>query len=226
MTPIILYIETSGEICSVCIAQGENIIGIKESNESHSHAAKVAVFANELLKENNLTVKNLDAVCVSAGPGSYTGLRIGVSLAKGICYAAEIPLVAVSTLKAMASGMKHQLNKSELLFCPMIDAKRMEVYTAVYDSQNNMVVPEQPMILDATSFTEYESGKIVYFGSGAKKIKTIRPEIQEINFTVSASHLVIPCLKKFENRELEDTAYFEPNYLKPFYSPVRKLPKK
>jgi tRNA threonylcarbamoyladenosine biosynthesis protein TsaB len=222
MNPLILYIETSYEVCSVCLAKGEELLGIKETMEPNSHAAKIAVFTDELLKQLNLSVKNLQAVCISAGPGSFTGLRIGASFAKGICYAADIPLLAVSTLMSMANGMKQTLLEGNHVFCPMIDARRMEVYTAAFDAQLNVLLPEQPMVLNSNSFSELCLKKTIFFGSGAKKLKSIRPEINEVFYVSSASHLIQPALQLFRKNEFADLAYFEPNYIKPFYSPKPK----
>jgi len=221
-SPLILYLETSGDICSVCLAQGDKILGIKASSESNSHSASVAVFVNELLKKNNLSEKSLNAICISKGPGSYTGLRIGASLAKGICYASEIPLIAVSTLEAMCEGMKAQFNSAELLYCPMIDARRMEVYTAVYDFSQNNLLAEQPMILDEHSFSEFDFNKMIFFGSGAEKFKKLHSNVRSEPFQPSASHLIRSGLRRYEYKKFEDIAYFEPNYLKPFYSPSFK----
>jgi tRNA threonylcarbamoyladenosine biosynthesis protein TsaB len=220
MSPLILYIETSGDVCSICLAAGDKILGIKETDTPNSHAASVAVFLDQLLKENQLTVNNLAAVCISKGPGSYTGLRIGTSLAKAICYAGNIPLIAVSTLEAMCNGVKNQAKEASLLFCPMIDARRMEVYTAVYDFQSNNLLPEQPMILNENSFEGFDFKRMVFFGSGADKFKNIHADIRIEPFRLSASHLLSLGLKRFEQSLHDDVAYFEPNYLKPFYSPA------
>lgn len=219
---MLLYIETSGEICSVCLANGEEILGIKESTTPNSHAALAAVFVQELFAENNLSAAQLNAVCISGGPGSYTGLRIGASLAKGICYAANIPLIAVSTLAAMTNGIISEINDANLWYCPMIDARRMEVYTAIYDSHLYIQQQEQPLILTDIPF-ELEYTKTIFFGSGAFKILQINAEAKMINhFKLSATHLIKLGLQQFAKKKFEDLAYFEPNYIKPFYSPAPK----
>lgn len=216
--PLILYIETSGEVCSVCLAKGEKVLGIKESIVYNSHASAVAVFVQELFTENNIVASNLNAVCVSAGPGSYTGLRIGVSLAKGICFANNLPLIAVSTLAAMANGAITSIKDANLWYCPMIDARRMEVYTAIYNNHLNIQQQEQPLILTDIPF-EIDYDKIIFFGSGASKVLQINAEAKILkHFVVSATHLIALGIQYFEEKKFEDLAYFEPNYIKPFYS--------
>ena len=216
--PLILYIETSGEVCSVCLAKGEKVLGIKESIVYNSHASAVAVFVQELFTENNIVASNLNAVCVSAGPGSYTGLRIGVSFAKGICFANNLPLIAVSTLAAMANGAIASIKDANLWYCPMIDARRMEVYTAIYNNHLNIQQQEQPLILTDIPF-EIDYDKIIFFGSGASKVLQINAEAKILkHFVVSATHLIALGIQYFEEKKFEDLAYFEPNYIKPFYS--------
>lgn len=216
--PLILYIETSGEVCSVCLAKGEKVLGIKESIVYNSHASAVAVFVQELFTENNIVASNLNAVCVSAGPGSYTGLRIGVSLAKGICFANNLPLIAVSTLAAMANGAIASIKDANLWYCPMIDARRMEVYTAIYNNHLNIQQQEQPLILTDIPF-EIDYDKIIFFGSGASKVLQINAEAKILkHFVVSATHLIASGIQYFEEKKFENLAYFEPNYIKPFYS--------
>jgi tRNA threonylcarbamoyladenosine biosynthesis protein TsaB len=219
LNPLILYIETSGSICSVALAEGEYIMGIKESTEINSHAAKVAVFVNELLKENKIKANQLQAIALSIGPGSYTGLRIGTSLAKGICYAMQIPLIAVSTLQVMSNGMIEKHKQKDLLYCPMIDARRMEVYTALYNYHLEMVEEEKAIILEQELYAEYSREKIIFFGNGAEKYLQIDAKAKILNtFFISASHLIKPALTLYEHKKFIDIAYFEPNYIKPFYS--------
>lgn len=219
MNPLILYIETSGSICSVALAEGHKIVGTKESKEINSHAAKVAVFVDELLKENKIKANQLQAIALSIGPGSYTGLRIGASLAKGICYAMQIPLIAVSTLQAMANGLIEKYKQKDLLYCPMIDARRMEVYTALYNYHLEMVEEEKAIILEQELFIEYDREKIIFFGNGAEKYRQIDANAKIMNtFSFSAFHLIKPALALFEKKKFTDLAYFEPNYIKPFYS--------
>jgi tRNA threonylcarbamoyladenosine biosynthesis protein TsaB len=223
MKPIILHIETSGEICSVCLSLGEDVLGIRESSEANNHAKNLAPFVDALLKETNISTEALDAVSISMGPGSYTGLRIGISLAKAICYTSDVPLIGISTLEAMVNGIKANYTTSaEKLFCPMIDARRMEVYTAIYNGQNKVVMDEQPMILKEDNFSDFDMSQVIFFGSGAQKVKVNYPESRVADFTASSLHLVTPALKNFKEQRFEDVAYFEPNYIKPFYSPAPK----
>jgi tRNA threonylcarbamoyladenosine biosynthesis protein TsaB len=200
------------------LAKGEKVLGIKESIVYNSHASAVAVFVQELFTENNIVASNLNAVCVSAGPGSYTGLRIGVSFAKGICFANNLPLIAVSTLAAMANGAIASIKDANLWYCPMIDARRMEVYTAIYNNHLNIQQQEQPLILTDIPF-EIDYDKIIFFGSGASKVLQINAEAKILkHFVVSATHLIALGIQYFEEKKFEDLAYFEPNYIKPFYS--------
>jgi tRNA threonylcarbamoyladenosine biosynthesis protein TsaB len=156
-------------------------------------------------------------VVLSAGPGSYTGLRIGASLAKGICYAANIPLIAVSTLKAMATGLATQ--QPGKLLCPMIDARRMEVYTAIFDAELNILAKEQPLVLSEETATIFDFEKTIFFGSGAEKILQINSKYNVIkDFKQNATHLITEGLAAYNRKEFADLAYFEPNYIKPFYS--------
>lgn len=201
----------------MALAKGKMLLGIKECSQPNQHSALAAVFANQLLQENQLDVSQLHAVCVSAGPGSYTGLRIGVGLAKGICYSASIPLLAVSTLSAMALHVIDQSYSPDALYCPMIDARRMEVYTALYDAQGNILMPERPIVLNEKIFSDYHTHPLLVFGSGANKFKLVKPEAILLDYTSSASHLITPALTLFANGNYADVAYFEPNYLKPFH---------
>ena len=167
---LFLLIETATKSCSVSLSSENKIIACKEEvNEQYSHAEKLTVFITELFKTQDFTIKDLDAVAVSKGPGSYTGLRISVSTAKGLCYALDIPLISVSTLKAMAFGMA-QKEKSDL-YCPMIDARRMEVYNAFYNSTNKEIRGIQADIIEACSYQKELDKKVLFFGDGAEKCK-------------------------------------------------------
>lgn len=222
MNPFILYIETSGTVCSVVVAKGEQLLAEATTNEANSHAAQAPVFIQQVLQDAALSIHQLQAVALSNGPGSYTGLRIGASLAKGICYAAQKPLIAISTLQAMAYGISSlQANQ---WYCPMIDARRMEVYTALYDHNLQMLMPESALILNENSFQEFPLDKIIFFGNGAEKFSSVQPNARvENNFYLNARHLVTPALYKFRHKQYENTAYYEPNYLKPFYSTKKSV---
>uniref|UniRef100_UPI0030D8B1AA tRNA (adenosine(37)-N6)-threonylcarbamoyltransferase complex dimerization subunit type 1 TsaB n=1 Tax=Maribacter arcticus TaxID=561365 RepID=UPI0030D8B1AA len=170
---VILNLETSSTNCSVCLAKDGVILAMKELNsENYSHAEKLHVFIEEVMNEAALKMQDLEAIAVSKGPGSYTGLRIGVSAAKGLCYALDVPLVSVSTLKSMASQLKSV--DEDALVIPVLDARRMEVYSAVFDNHLNQVRETKAEIIDEQSFEEYIGSTSVHFlGSGAEKIKGI-----------------------------------------------------
>ena len=221
---LILSIETATAVCSVCLSDGDKILGIKETSEQNSHSRVVAVFIDELLKETGVDKHKLDAVAVSKGPGSFTGLRIGVSTAKGLCYALDIPLIAVGTLEAMAFGMKKlplpEKNKLPVVYIPMIDARRMEVYTSIFNNKPELLRETSAEIITSESFNDLqEQNHLVLAGDGADKCRSVltHPNITFVeNFGASASYLVEPANQLFKKGIFENTAYFEPFYLKDF----------
>jgi len=224
----ILCIETSTTVCSVALGDENGILGVREVSDPKAHSTKLPLLIEEVLKESNITANELDAVAVSKGPGSYTGLRIGVSMAKGICYASKIPLIGVSSLQAMAMGIlftKSDIDSSWLL-CPMIDARRMEVYTAFYDSNANPITDVNAVIIDQNSFSEHLASKtILFFGDGSPKCKNVISNQNAIfidDFSPSARFMLPLALKAFNNEQFEDTAYFEPFYLKDFIATKAK----
>jgi len=225
----ILLIETATPVCSVAISiAGETVIE-KSSIEKNAHSKILTVFIQEAMNETNLKFADLDAVAVSKGPGSYTGLRIGVSAAKGFCYALNIPLIAVNTLQSMAGGMKERFQeiKENQLFCPMIDARRMEVYSAIYDQDLDQIRETKAEIIDEKSFTEYlDQNKMIFFGDGAAKCKEVidHPNASFISdFEPSATHMKFLAEEKFLKQQFEDVAYCEPFYLKDFIAGVPKV---
>ena len=215
---LFLLIETATKSCSVSLSSENKIIACKEEvNEQYYHAEKLTVFITELFKTQDFTIKDLDAVAVSKGPGSYTGLRISVSTAKGLCYALDIPLISVSTLKAMAFGMA-QKEKSDL-YCPMIDARRMEVYNAFYNSTNKEIRGIQADIIEACSYQKELDKKVLFFGDGAEKCKQMiqHPNARFIDgFFPSSKDMLKIANEKFAEKDFEDVVYFEPFYLKDF----------
>ncbi len=225
--PLILNIETSTSVCSVCIAEnGKKLIG-KETREQNAHSKILTVFIDDIFRESEIKVKEINAVAVSKGPGSYTGLRIGVSAAKGIAYGAGIPLISVSTLQNMAFGAKQFLDTSEkVLFAPMIDARRMEVYSQLFDDKIKPVNNITAKIIDEESFKcELEKNKIYFFGDGAEKCKNVitHKNAEFINDLHPSSDFMIPFSEQaFNNGSFEDVAYFEPFYLKNFLATVPK----
>jgi tRNA threonylcarbamoyladenosine biosynthesis protein TsaB len=231
---LILNIETATNVCSVALAHDGELMCLKESLKDKSHSALLSVFIDETLRENNLSAVQLDAVAVSKGPGSYTGLRIGVSVAKGLCYGSNKPLISVNTLKAMACGMLNLYNQNKTsqshpensLFCPMIDARRMEVFTAIYDHLNNVIEDTRALIVEPSSFDIYLTDKkLIFFGSGAKKIKDIIHNKNAIffdNYNTSARNMINLSEEAFRKMQFENVAYFEPFYLKDFIATVPK----
>lgn len=230
---LILNIETSTEVCSVSLAEMGNLVVMKESNEGFNHSKSLTVFIEELFKENNLKINAIDAVAVSKGPGSYTGLRIGVSVAKGLCYGLNIPLISVCSLEMMAVHTAGNLEKyvperSSLpfLFCPMIDARRMEVYTALYNTEGKEIRPVSAEIIEENFLSELlDKHQILFFGNGAGKCKD-RINHQNALFAgpaeTSAQFMQVISELKFRKQEFEDVAYFEPFYLKNFVATIPK----
>ena len=219
---LILSLETATSSCSVALSLNGEVLACRELNERNVHASYITVFVDAVLKEAGRKMKDVDAVAVSRGPGSYTGLRIGVSTAKGLCYALDIPLISVNTLEAMAAGLsKSGRFDKEVLFCPMIDARRMEVFTAVFNSKGKEISPVEAKIIDEASFSELLSNhKIIFFGDGAEKCERVLGENENAlfvtDFVNSAKDLVDIAGHKFQERNFENTAYFEPFYLKDF----------
>ena len=230
---IILNIETSTEICSVTFAKNGRLLFNEEITEGLNHSELLTVFIEKLLLENNFNLKDLDAIAVSKGPGSYTGLRIGVSVAKGLCYALDKPLIAVGELDAMADYTSRNLKDfmpdttdNNVLLCPMIDARRMEVYTAVYDSKGEKTQPVSAKIIDENSFSSIlNDNRILIFGNGALKC---RPLLKHPNILFkgpaksSARFMQNLAETKYNKKDFENVAYFEPFYLKDFVATVPK----
>lgn len=226
---MILCLETATSVCSVTLTENGEIISFREINEGFSHAEKLTVFISEVLDEAGIKVKDLQAIAVSSGPGSYTGLRIGVSVAKGLCLAIDKPLISISTLESMAWGAKSKINKndSDILFCPMIDARRMEVYTALYDLQLKCFHPSSAIILSEDFFAGESKGKkVYYFGDGAEKCRIILNNHSEFIFYPeifpSAKFMAVLALDKFKNKQFENLSLFEPFYLKEYQAGQRK----
>ncbi|MBC7913795.1 MAG: tRNA (adenosine(37)-N6)-threonylcarbamoyltransferase complex dimerization subunit type 1 TsaB [Pyrinomonadaceae bacterium] len=217
---LILQLETSTISCSVTLALNGQTIAIKEVEERNAHASNLTLFIKDVMAEGRKEFSDLDAVAVSMGPGSYTGLRIGVSTAKGLCYALDIPLIAINTLKAMANGYKRLQKDSALLYSPMIDARRMEVYTALYTHELKEIAPVEAKIIEAQSFEDVlKDHRIVFFGDGAMKCVELLKHSNAsfyTRFSNSAKDFSELALEKFVKKEFEDVAYFEPYYLKDF----------
>ena len=222
---LILCIETGTDICSVGIARDGELMSLRESDQGRDHAKQVAVFVDELLRETGVKPDELDAVAVGMGPGSYTGLRIGVSFAKGLCYGLNIPLLAVGSLEALTdvaikdyeAGIIQVEDWDEALLCPMVDARRMEVYTQIFNSRCEAQSEVSAEIITEDSFSQWRSkGKLVIFGNGAAKCQEMLPDAIYIDVAPSARGLTRIAHQLFEAGKTEDIAYFEPFYLKDF----------
>ena len=216
----ILCIESAENICSVCLSVGGEPQFLRESNKNCDHAAALAPFAARILGEAGITAYDLDAVAVSKGPGSYTGLRIGVAVAKGLCYAAQKPLIAAGTLDALAQLAAQNIADADITrICAVIDARRMEVYAALFDSRGSRLTDTAPVILNEDSFAqELERHTIVFAGSGADKCReAIRhPNARFMPLCASSAGLAALAHKRFEGRQFENIITFEPFYLKSF----------
>jgi tRNA threonylcarbamoyladenosine biosynthesis protein TsaB len=212
----ILNIETATKNCSVSLAKnGETILCKEIAEQGYSHAERLHIFIEEILKEVQFSFNDLSAIAVSKGPGSYTGLRIGVSAAKGLCYALEIPIISIGTLQVLAK----QVVIKDGLIVPMIDARRMEVYSAVFDKNSNKIKEVQAEILTENSYQEYDE-PIYFIGDCQEKCKTVLTKtnfhfLPEIIFP-SANEMSTLSYEKFMKNDFEDVAYFEPFYLKDF----------
>lgn len=212
----ILNIETSTKNCSVSLAKNGITVLCKEiAEQGYSHAEKLHVFIEEILNESNVAFDDLKAIAVSKGPGSYTGLRIGVSAAKGLCYALNIPLISIDTLELLA----RQLRVENGHIVPMIDARRMEVYSAVFDSNHKKVREVEAEILTSDSFSNLD-GTIHFVGDSAEKAKTVLTDsrfvFHEKIIFPSSNEMSVLSFEKYQNNDFEDVAYFEPYYLKDF----------
>ncbi len=245
----IILIETSTALCSVALAENGEITSYRESSAPKAHASLTAVFIQEMLDERGITIADCDAVCVSMGPGSYTGLRVGVSTAKGLCFGSGKPLLAVGTLNTLAAQAQHvipdssqhvipgssqhvipdlirDLPASRLRYIiPMVDARRMEVYTAVFTPDGQQITETSPVIVDETSFAaQLEEGPTLFIGDGAGKCADVikHPNAHFLQCHPNAAAMLKPALEAFEAGKFEDVAYFEPFYLKEFVATVSK----
>lgn len=227
---LILQIETATTVCSVALTKNGNLLAFKQLDERNIHAEIITLFIEELISANGIQYADIDAIAVSCGPGSYTGLRIGVSTAKGLCFALDKPLIAIETLEAMAYGVitegKYAAD-DDILLCPMIDARRMEVYTALFDMAGNRIKATSAEIIDEHSFASMlKNNRILFFGDGAEKCREIFGDNSNAlflsGFANSATYLTQKAVEKFDKQDFEDVAYFEPYYLKDFLVTKKK----
>ncbi len=232
--PLILNIDTATEHASICISKGTDMLGLVESTEQKNHAAFVQPAIQDLLKKLSIALKQIDAIACTAGPGSYTGLRVGLSSAKGICYALNKPLILINTLEVMGQSVitdylsKNTFLNPSILICPLIDARRMEVFTALYQSTLQEVEPPHSLILDESSFrTLLHNQPIVFCGSGALKLEGLISNQNAMFSPVqhNASHLAKRALIAYQSNSFANLAYSEPLYVKEFFNPSNsKLP--
>ncbi len=220
----ILSVETAVNVCSICISNEAGVLSLREEIGVNNHSSRISVLIEEVIQESRIDYASLSAVAVSGGPGSYTGLRIGISTAKGLCFALDIPLIAVDTLHAMAVIMKENIflkEEEDYVFQPMIDARRMEVYTALFDKNLNVIKGVSADIITDDYFENIvNKSKIILGGNGALKCKKFADNNEHIiildanvHTSVGISHIA---LKKLKNKEFADTVYYEPFYLKDF----------
>ncbi|RPD40220.1 tRNA (adenosine(37)-N6)-threonylcarbamoyltransferase complex dimerization subunit type 1 TsaB [Chitinophaga barathri] len=219
---LILHIDTATSFGSVCLSQDGKELETLHNADQKDHAATIGLFIQRLLNNHGIRHEELDAIAVSAGPGSYTGLRVGAATVKGLCYTWKKPLIAVSTLQMMASGLQAE-HQEDAFYVPMIDARRMEVFTAVYNSSLHAEMPPQAMILAPDSFSAYMGLKTAFFfGDGAAKWRPFLGSPTNAVFPtyqISAAHMIPLADKAFASKHFQDVAYFAPHYLKAFFTP-------
>ena len=228
----ILLIETSTALCSTALAENGVITSYRESSAPKAHASLTAVFIQEMLAERGITLDDCNAICVSKGPGSYTGLRVGVSTAKGLCFGSGKPLLAVGTLDTLVAQadaelltVNPDLTGNLRFIIPMIDARRMEVYSAIFSPDGTQITETTPVIVDENSFAEYlEQGPVLFIGDGAGKCADVikHPNAHFCQCHPKASSMLSPAIAAYKEKRFEDVAYFEPFYLKEFVATVSK----
>ena len=225
---LILNIDTAVDVASICLAKDGEFLSITKNESQKDHASWLHTAIKEIFEKNSLELRSVDAIAVTGGPGSYTGLRIGMATAKGICYALNKPLISLNTLLVMANAAKDihkdSFGENADLLCPMIDARRMEVFIAIYTKELQIVKEPAAITLNENSFDEYLSNNsICFFGNGSNKFSTIKKHEKAIfdEIKADASSMISLSEKKFAEKEFADLAYAEPLYLKEFYTPAR-----
>ncbi len=229
--PLLLHIDTATEQASVCLSREEQVLGLVSSLEQKNHAGFVQPAIQQLLADNGCSIQELDAISVTSGPGSYTGLRVGLATAKGISYALQKPLILVNTLEIMARAVLRDLKErgippsSDTLLCPMIDARRMEVFTALYTADLAEVQPPHALILEKGCFSDLLANQpVIFSGSGHVKLKELvnSPNASFSHTLHNATDLAIPALSAYHSGQFADLAYSEPLYIKEFFDPAKK----
>ena len=221
MTSIILNIDTAQEEAIISISNGEEIMDVIINNDQKSHASILHSAISKMLKRCILEPRNLDAISISAGPGSYTGLRVGMAAAKGFCFALKIPMISINTLELMAKNAIISEGFEDIKYCPMIDARRLEVYTALYDNNLNVFLPPSSMVLDENSFAEeLKKGKILFFGSGAAKFFELQKNDCAIIKDVAINPKIMASISylKFNKKDYSNIIDLHPLYIKDFFT--------
>ncbi|MEO6290392.1 MAG: tRNA (adenosine(37)-N6)-threonylcarbamoyltransferase complex dimerization subunit type 1 TsaB [Ginsengibacter sp.] len=221
MRPYILNIHTATEIAIINLSEGSETLRTKINTDTKKHAAFLHSAVNELLQQEGISIKKLDAIGITSGPGSYTGMRVGLAAAKGFCYALGIPLITSTTLEVMASSAAHFVKDADALFCPMIDARRMEVYAAVYSFDMDEIEPPAAKILKENSYEDYlKTTKIIFSGSGSKKFQSLAnlPNLNFVDTEINPEILTQISWNKFQNSDFENIPYAQPLYIKEFYT--------
>jgi tRNA threonylcarbamoyladenosine biosynthesis protein TsaB len=228
---LILNLETATTVCSVSLGKDGKLLALKELQGDYTHAENLTLFIEEVLNQAEIKLSEIDAIAISKGPGSYTGLRIGVSSAKGLCYALNKPLIAIDTLQHLSLNLSVSIVKKaeDIVLCPMIDARRMEVYCALYNISNDCIKPTWAEIIEEYSFADLFSNlsnRIYFFGDGSTKCKEVlslkKNALFIENVFPSAKNMIPLSEKAFLNNQFEDIAYFEPFYLKDFVAGKKK----
>ena len=210
-----LCIETSTEVCSVAIGSENGVMVSSDYAKGNSHSETITIQIEDCLQQSGLKFEDLDAIGITNGPGSYTGLRVGTSVAKGICYALDIPLIALDTLYGIAFGTRQYAEEGDVII-PMIDARRMEVYTAIYDDNLNLHTEINNLIIEENLFSYLSANRAILCGNGSHKCTGVNLGVDTLIIPTqcSASHLIFNCAEKFNSREFQDVAYYSPFYLK------------
>lgn len=219
---LLLLIETSSINCSIALCDDSKILAFEEKQEINIHASAITLFIEKVLKKANKTLQDIDAIAVGKGPGSYTGLRIGVSTAKGLCYALDKPLIACNSLRTIFEQAKTIHPDSSIIYCPLIDARRMEVYSCMYNYNGEQLKNISAIIIEEHYFSmDLSENKVLFFGDGAEKTKALYSLNKNAMYIdglyPSANFMMLEALEHFNKKEFEDVAYFEPYYLKEFF---------
>lgn len=222
MDTYILHLETATKVCSIALSKNGKLIGLKETEEEgYSHGENLNCFIEDVVRETEISLNQLSAISLASGPGSYTGLRIGAATAKGLCYALEIPLIAIDALQALAEIAR--VDHPDKVLCPLIDARRMEVYNSFFDENNQLIKEISADIIDENSYSQFEP--FIYFGDGAQKLEEVWKDkncVADLFIKSSAKGQVRLAFEKFQSQHFEDVAYWEPFYLKDFIAGVKK----